>query len=71
MEREKIGEYGVVYNKEHYRLTHLLENGHIIKNAYGTYGRTAPRPHVKPAYDKIKDKFIDEMAKVGYQIKVK
>lgn len=69
MQDDKIGEYGVVYNKEHYRLTHLLENGHLIKNAYGSYGRTAPRPHIKPAYDKIKVKFIEEMAKIDYEIK--
>lgn len=29
----------VIYNKTHPRLTHLLENGHVIRNKYGTYGR--------------------------------
>lgn len=30
----------VIYNKTRPRLTHLLENGHVIRNKYGTYGRT-------------------------------
>ena len=32
----------VCYNKDHYQLTHLLENSHVIKNAKGEYGRTSP-----------------------------
>lgn len=38
----------VVHNVKHYRLTHLLEKGHVIRNKYGTFGRTAPREHIKP-----------------------
>ena len=38
----------ILHNKDHYQLTHLLENGHIITNAYGTYGRTKAHPHIKP-----------------------
>lgn len=40
----------VVYNKAPtYRLTHLLEKGHVIRNQAGTYGRTQAKPHIKPA----------------------
>lgn len=46
----------VVHNKKHYRLTHLLEYGHIIRNQFGTYGKTDPRPHIRNAYkDAIKN----------------
>ena len=38
----------IVYNKTDYRLTHLLENGHVIKNKKGTYGRTHGIKHIAP-----------------------
>ncbi len=38
-----------VYNKEHYQLTHLLENGHVTKNKKGEYGRTRSIKHIQPA----------------------
>lgn len=42
----------VVFNAEHYRLTHLLENGHVIRNGTGrTFGRTGEYPHIAPVDD--------------------
>lgn len=52
-----------VYNRKHYRLTHLLENGHMIKNQYGSYGRTRPIPHIKPVELIAQDKFLEEIKK--------
>lgn len=39
----------VVHNPSNYQLTHLLENGHVVRNKKGTYGRTHPIKHIEPA----------------------
>lgn len=61
--------YGVVHNKEHYRLTHLLEHGHVSANQHGEYGRVAPKPHIKQQFDLVKDKFIDDMKDAELKLK--
>lgn len=38
----------VVHNATDYQLTHLLENGHVIRNKKGTYGRAPAHKHIKP-----------------------
>ena len=45
----KRGNAYVVRNAKHYRLTHLLENGHVVRNGVGTYGRARPIKHIAPA----------------------
>ena len=38
----------IVHNKTDYQLTHLLENGHVVRNKKGTYGRAPARKHIQP-----------------------
>lgn len=38
-----------VYNETDWQLTHLLEDGHIVKNRFGEYGRWNPKDkHIEP-----------------------
>lgn len=45
---KKLARGYVVVHNTHYQLTHLLENGHVIRNKKGTYGRTSGKKHIKP-----------------------
>ena len=53
----------VVYNKKYPGLTHLLEDGHLIRNQYGTYGRTNPIPHIEPVEILVQEKLLDEITR--------
>lgn len=55
-EMQSLGEeVYTIYNKDHYRLTHLLENGHINKKT-GT--RTKAVTHIAPAEQAAADEFL-------------
>lgn len=50
-----------IWNAKHYQLTHLLENGHVISNGRGTYGRTRPHPHIKAVEDYFNSEVLEEI----------
>ena len=47
----------IVHNRTDYQLTHLLENGHVIRNKKGTYGRTNGIKHIQP----VEEWAVDEL----------
>ena len=48
-----------VYNSKFPGLTHLLENGHVISNGKGEYGRAPAHKHIEPAAEKGIDACLD------------
>lgn len=61
--KTRHGVEAIVCNKDHPGLTHLLEKSHVIKNQYGTYGRTYEEHgqvvHIGPAADKAEEYLMD------------
>ena len=55
----------IVLNRTDYQLTHLLENGHVIRNKKGTYGRAPAHKHIKPveewAIDELPRRIIEDI----------
>ena len=50
-ERGSGGINTVTVHNRVYQLTHLLENGHIVRNKKGTYGRAPGIKHIAPVED--------------------
>lgn len=48
-ERSGMVSTSTVYNRTRPHLTHLLENGHVSRNKFGTYGRVPAHPHIADA----------------------
>lgn len=62
---------GIVYNKEHYRLTHLLEFGHALVRGGRTFGkgRSSSFPHIGPAQDHAIDRYLSTLKNEIEEIK--
>ena len=52
----------VVYNASVPGFTHLLENGHVVRNKYGTYGRAKPIKHIAPVEQEEIQEYINEIS---------
>ena len=50
-----------VHNATDYQLTHLLENGHVVRNKYGEYGRAPAYRHIGPAEQRGIVKFEEKI----------
>ena len=62
IEKDRLGDKVVVYNKTSYQLTHLLEKGHANRGG----GRTNAIPHIGPAEEKAVNETL-KMIKKGIQ----
>lgn len=51
----------VVYNATLPGFTHLLENGHVIKNSKGEYGRAPAHKHIAPVEEEAVDEFVRDL----------
>ena len=49
-----------VHNKQ-YQLTHLLENGHVVRNAYGEYGRAPAHKHIEPVETWASEELVERI----------
>ena len=47
----------IIHNKDHYRLTHLLEHGHAKAGG----GRVEGKPHIRPAEEMVIQEFMADV----------
>lgn len=59
----------IVHNEEHYRLTHVLEKGHVVKNGRSrvtgmAYGHSPAIPHIAPVEEWAKSELPKEVERM-------
>ena len=59
--RDKKGTWVAHVKAPHYRLTHLLERGHVLKNG----GRAKAHVHIAPAEQHAIEKFEERITRLG------
>lgn len=58
MKKDKKGAV-TVYNAKYYRLTHLLEHGHVLRRNGRVIGRSPALPHIAAAEEKAEKEFTE------------
>ena len=58
-----LGTSYVVYNRDRYRVAHLLERSHAIRNQWGTYGSTVCDNVIAEATDYTEEWLVTETIK--------
>lgn len=62
--KKKVGKRGaVVYNANKPGLTHLLNNGHVVKNQYGDYDRKEGDNHITEQSEWAGEEFVKRVTK--------
>lgn len=57
--------HNTIHNKKYYRLTHLLERPHVIRNKYGVWGTYYPkRQHIEPVEQIVNQDFKNAVKRV-------
>ena len=51
----------VIHNATDWHLTHLLEDGHVVRNKKGTYGRAPAHKHIKPVEEYFNSEVVEEI----------
>ena len=65
-QKEYIGAFitkHTLHNVNEPTLTHLLEDGHLVKNQFGTYGRARAIPHIKVTEDDTVNYFVKNVVR--------
>ncbi len=60
-----FGAEAVVYNSSKPGLAHLLNDGHVAANKYGTYGFVGGDRHIDKAAQEAVDYLIEQLGKAG------
>lgn len=53
VQKARLGVTAVIHNKKYYRLTHLLEKGHVLRRGGRQIGTVRAFPHIAPVEQKV------------------
>lgn len=63
LKKKKKSVMSIIHNKTKYRLAHLLEKGHALKNGGRVVGQTKAYPHIAPIAEKAEKELLENIKK--------